>query len=192
MTAGIWRSSPQTQPPSSRASVSGAPTAEPAPLRAGTTSWQPGRSGIDPPSFAACWLAGDLTLMVAPLDPATRAPTQPDAGPPDPVSTGRPAVILAIGDTLLARRTHQPTAVTPNQVTGITGTHLGYLVCDRAGTDSARYDAAAAAAPESDGDVSVRSWVRADRPDLDQPLAEAVAHWITAEWPWQQLERSGR
>ena len=46
--------------------------------------------------------------------------------------------------------------------------------------------------PESEGDVSVRSWVRADRSDLDQPLAEAVANWIGAEWPWQQLERFGR
>lgn len=46
--------------------------------------------------------------------------------------------------------------------------------------------------PEFDGDVSVRCWVRADRPDFDQPLAEAVAHWITAGWPWQQLERFGR
>jgi hypothetical protein len=46
--------------------------------------------------------------------------------------------------------------------------------------------------PESEGDVSVRSWVRADRAELDQPLADAVAHWIAAEWPWQQLERFGR
>ena len=46
--------------------------------------------------------------------------------------------------------------------------------------------------PESTGDVAVRSWVRADRADLDHPLAEAVAHWITAEWPWEQPERFGR
>ncbi|MCU0263579.1 MAG: hypothetical protein MUF09_07885 [Candidatus Nanopelagicales bacterium] len=46
--------------------------------------------------------------------------------------------------------------------------------------------------PESGGDVSVRSWVRADRAELDQPLADAVADWIAAEWPWQQLERFGR
>lgn len=45
---------------------------------------------------------------------------------------------------------------------------------------------------KSEGDVSVQSWVRADRSDLDEPLAEAVAHWITAEWPWQRLERFGR
>lgn len=46
--------------------------------------------------------------------------------------------------------------------------------------------------PESEGDVSVQSWVRANRSDLDEPLAEAVADWITAEWPWQRLERFGR
>ena len=46
--------------------------------------------------------------------------------------------------------------------------------------------------PESDGDVSVRLWVRADRSDLDHALAESVANWITAEWPWQQVERLGR
>jgi hypothetical protein len=46
--------------------------------------------------------------------------------------------------------------------------------------------------PEFEGDVSVRSWVRADRSDLDQPLATAVTNWIIAEWPWQQLERFGR
>jgi hypothetical protein len=45
---------------------------------------------------------------------------------------------------------------------------------------------------ESEGDVSVRSWVREDRSDLDQPLAEAVADWIIAEWPWEHLERFGR
>ncbi len=45
---------------------------------------------------------------------------------------------------------------------------------------------------KSDDDVRVQSWVRADRADLDTPLAEAVAAWIAAEWPWQQLDRCGR
>jgi hypothetical protein len=44
----------------------------------------------------------------------------------------------------------------------------------------------------SEEDVSVQSWVRADRSGLDRPLADAVANWITAEWPWQRLERIGR
>jgi len=46
--------------------------------------------------------------------------------------------------------------------------------------------------PKSEGDVIVQSWVRADRFELDQPLAEAVAAWIAAEWPWQQPDRRGR
>jgi len=46
--------------------------------------------------------------------------------------------------------------------------------------------------PEWEGDVIVQSWVRADRSDLDEPLAEAVAAWVTAEWPWQQPDRCGR
>ena len=29
----------------------------------------------------------------------------------------------------------------------------------------------------------VRSWVRADRSDLDGPLREAVAAWLDADWP---------
>lgn len=34
-------------------------------------------------------------------------------------------------------------------------------------------------------DVTVRSWVRADRADLDEPLASAVASRLTESWPWQ-------
>jgi hypothetical protein len=41
-------------------------------------------------------------------------------------------------------------------------------------------------------DVSVQSWVRADRADLDIPLADAVAEWIASEWPWGRLDRCGR
>ncbi len=40
-------------------------------------------------------------------------------------------------------------------------------------------------------DVSVRSWVRADRSSLDGPLARAVAAWIASEWPWQHPDRHG-
>ncbi len=41
-------------------------------------------------------------------------------------------------------------------------------------------------------DVTVQSWVSADRADLDVPLAEAVAAWIAAEWPWKRVDRCGR
>ena len=45
---------------------------------------------------------------------------------------------------------------------------------------------------EKEGDVMVQSWVRADRFDLDGPLADAVAAWVAAEWPWQRPDRCGR
>lgn len=34
-------------------------------------------------------------------------------------------------------------------------------------------------------DVSVRSWVRADRADLDLSLWRTVSAWIAADWPFQ-------
>lgn len=43
-----------------------------------------------------------------------------------------------------------------------------------------------------EGDVSVHSWVRADRADLDVPLAGAVAAWIESDWPWSRPDRHGR
>lgn len=47
--------------------------------------------------------------------------------------------------------------------------------------------------PEADGhDVSVQSWVRADRAPLDTPLADAVASWIATDWPWARPDRYGR
>src|SRR3954451_24231436 len=41
-------------------------------------------------------------------------------------------------------------------------------------------------------DVTVQSWVRADRSALDGPLAYAVASWLAAEWPWSRVDRCGR
>lgn len=43
-----------------------------------------------------------------------------------------------------------------------------------------------------DWDVTVQSWVRADRAELDQPLADAVAGWLATDWPWQRVDRCGR
>ena len=43
-----------------------------------------------------------------------------------------------------------------------------------------------------DHDVEVQSWVRADRAELDVPLADAVADWIATAWPWQRPDRCGR
>jgi hypothetical protein len=41
-------------------------------------------------------------------------------------------------------------------------------------------------------DVTVCSWVRADRATLDEPLADAVAQWLTEAWPWKHPDRYGR
>jgi hypothetical protein len=43
-----------------------------------------------------------------------------------------------------------------------------------------------------DWDVTVRSWVRADKADLDVPLADAVAQWLASDWPWERVDRRGR
>ena len=41
-------------------------------------------------------------------------------------------------------------------------------------------------------DVTVQSWVRADRSSLDAPLADAIARWLATDWPWQRVDRCGR
>jgi hypothetical protein len=41
-------------------------------------------------------------------------------------------------------------------------------------------------------DVTAHSWVRADRANLDEPLADAVAAWLAADWPWERVDRRGR
>jgi RimJ/RimL family protein N-acetyltransferase len=38
----------------------------------------------------------------------------------------------------------------------------------------------------------VTSWVRADRAELDVPLAEAVAGWLEADWPFERALYLGR
>jgi hypothetical protein len=43
-----------------------------------------------------------------------------------------------------------------------------------------------------DWDVTAHSWVRADRAALDVPLADAVAHWLATDWPWERVDRPGR
>jgi rhodanese-related sulfurtransferase len=41
-------------------------------------------------------------------------------------------------------------------------------------------------------DVDVRSWVRADRADLDKPLHDLVRRWITESWPFQAPDYAWR
>jgi len=43
-----------------------------------------------------------------------------------------------------------------------------------------------------DVDVTVQSWVRSSHAELDLPLADAVAAWLAAEWPWERVHRPGR
>lgn len=43
-----------------------------------------------------------------------------------------------------------------------------------------------------DHQVSAKSWVRADRAELDAPLADAVARWLKDDWPWRRVYRHGR
>jgi hypothetical protein len=47
---------------------------------------------------------------------------------------------------------------------------------------------------QGDGDViaHVTSWVRADRAELDVPLAEVVAAWLAETWPFETVEYAGR
>ncbi|GGO86597.1 GNAT family N-acetyltransferase [Wenjunlia tyrosinilytica] len=37
---------------------------------------------------------------------------------------------------------------------------------------------------KKEGEVDVRSWVRADHAELDAPLYEAVSDWLVREWPF--------
>ena len=46
--------------------------------------------------------------------------------------------------------------------------------------------------PSEEHDVVVQSGVRADRAELDGPLADAVAEWIAEAWPWERPDRCGR
>jgi hypothetical protein len=41
-------------------------------------------------------------------------------------------------------------------------------------------------------DVDVRSWVRADRAELDMPLYELVSGWLTETWPFTNPDYAPR
>lgn len=47
-------------------------------------------------------------------------------------------------------------------------------------------------ADSDEHDVSIQSWARTDRADLDVPLADAVADWVATAWPWLRPDRYGR
>lgn len=41
-------------------------------------------------------------------------------------------------------------------------------------------------------DVDVRSWVRADRAELDKPLHDAVRRWLAEDWPFRNPDYAAR
>jgi hypothetical protein len=41
-------------------------------------------------------------------------------------------------------------------------------------------------------DAQARSWVRADRADLDRPLWQAVSAWLARRWPWAAVDYAVR
>ena len=43
-----------------------------------------------------------------------------------------------------------------------------------------------------DHDVDVRSWVSADRADLDKPLYEVVSSWLARDWPFTSPDYAPR
>ena len=45
---------------------------------------------------------------------------------------------------------------------------------------------------DSAGVADVRSWVRADRADLDVPLHDAVAFWLNDAWPFEAVSYAPR
>jgi hypothetical protein len=47
--------------------------------------------------------------------------------------------------------------------------------------------------PDREGvaDARVRSWVRADRAELDTPLRCAIGEWLEADWPFGRVEYAG-
>jgi hypothetical protein len=42
------------------------------------------------------------------------------------------------------------------------------------------------------GTADVRSWVRADRAELDVPLHDAVAAWLADAWPFTEVQYAPR
>jgi hypothetical protein len=47
--------------------------------------------------------------------------------------------------------------------------------------------------PRREGyDVDVRSWVRADRADLDKPLYDVISQWLADSWPFARPDYAPR
>jgi hypothetical protein len=46
--------------------------------------------------------------------------------------------------------------------------------------------------PKDVSGTRVSSWVRADRAELDEPLAEVIAGWLQTAWPFAEVRYMGR
>ena len=47
--------------------------------------------------------------------------------------------------------------------------------------------------PRREGyDVDVRSWVRADRAELDKPLYDVISQWLADSWPFAKPDYASR
>ncbi len=47
--------------------------------------------------------------------------------------------------------------------------------------------------PKREGfDLDVRSWVRADHAELDEPVHDAVVAWIAEDWPFSAIDYAAR
>jgi hypothetical protein len=58
--------------------------------------------------------------------------------------------------------------------------------------DGRQGDAAEVGEGDAAGGAEVRSWVRADRADLDVPLYEAVSGWLREGWPFATIAYAPR
>ncbi len=46
--------------------------------------------------------------------------------------------------------------------------------------------------PSDDADAHVKSWVTADRAELDEPLWRTVSDWLADDWPFETIDYAPR
>ena len=103
---------------------------------------------------------------------------------------GLPRPRLAAGRGHVARGEPAPTSsATPTTTRGATGFTYTVLAPDRDDVIGCVY-----IYPSRDGrfDADVRSWVRADRAELDAALHAAVSRWLDEDWPFAAVDYADR
>jgi len=60
------------------------------------------------------------------------------------------------------------------------------------GAETLAQEASSSSGTRRNSSSCVTSWVRADRAELDVPLAEAVWAWLEAAWPFERVVYLGR